>query len=61
MKIKKGKVQAISKDKKRNSINKLVNKCIFIKIVAIFICASFMQNISYAGDKKDKSDVESEY
>ncbi len=61
MKIKKGKVQAISKDKKRNSINKLVNKCIFIKIVAIFICASFMQNISYAGDEKDKSDIESEY
>ena len=30
MKIKKEKVQAISKDKKRNSINKLVNKCIFI-------------------------------
>lgn len=61
MKIKKEKVQAISKDKKINSINKLVNKCIFIKIVAIFICASFMQNISYAGDEKDKSDIESEY
>ena len=56
MKIKKEKVQAISKDKKINSINKLVNKCIFIKIVVIFICASFMQNISYAGDEKDKSD-----
>lgn len=61
MKIKKEKVQAISKDKKINSINKLVNKCIFIKIVVIFICASFMQNISYAGDEKDKSDIESEY
>ena len=41
----KKKVQAIFKDKKRNLINKLVNKCIFIEIIALLICASFMQTI----------------
>ena len=53
--------QAVMQKKKSNLIKKAINKITTIYVILIFIFAPIFQNISYANNSKDKSDIESEF